>query len=88
MSRDWTGSFVYAWSIGTVCLVIALALLLVTPRPVRETQAPRPEPEPTFACLRQAPSPATRRAGGEVNYPRPASLGPVIDTGRCSRRQP
>lgn len=49
MSRDWTGSFVYAWSIGTVCLVIALALLLVTPRPVREREPARPEPEATFA---------------------------------------
>jgi MFS family permease len=33
MSRDWTGSFVYAWVVGTICLGFALALLLITPRP-------------------------------------------------------
>lgn len=49
MSRDWTGSFVYAWLIGTLCLAIAFCLLLITPRPVRNPEAPRPEPAPTFA---------------------------------------
>jgi MFS family permease len=49
MSRDWTGSFVYAWLIGTACLLIAMALLLFTPRPERKTDAAHAEPAPTFA---------------------------------------
>ena len=49
MSRDWTGSFVYAWLIGTFCLAIAFALLLITPRPARNPEASRAEPAATFA---------------------------------------
>jgi len=49
MSRDWTGSFVYAWLIGVLCLAIAVALLLITPRPVRQPEASHTEPAPTFA---------------------------------------
>ena len=47
MSRDWTGSFVYAWMGGVVCLAIAFALLLFTPRPVRRVESTR---EPAATC--------------------------------------
>jgi hypothetical protein len=34
MAHDWTGTFVYAWIVGTACLGIATLLLLITPKPV------------------------------------------------------
>lgn len=43
MSRDWTGSFVYAWICGTLLLLIAFFLLLTTPRPLRKPQEAEPE---------------------------------------------
>jgi uncharacterized membrane protein YfcA len=49
MSRDWTGSFVYAWICGTLLLVVAFFLLLTTPRPLRKPQAVEPEPAASFA---------------------------------------
>jgi hypothetical protein len=48
MSRDWTGSFVYAWIAGTALLVAAFFLLLTTPRPQRRPQPAEPEPAATF----------------------------------------
>jgi MFS family permease len=48
MSRDWTGSFVYAWLAGTALLAVAFALLLVTPRPVRKPEPSSPEPAAAF----------------------------------------
>jgi cyanate permease len=39
ISRDMTGSFVYAWVAGTVLLVVALVLLLVTPAPAHRIRA-------------------------------------------------
>jgi MFS family permease len=48
MSRDWTGSFVYAWIAGTALLAVAFFLLLTTPRPQRRPQPAEPEPAATF----------------------------------------
>jgi MFS family permease len=49
MSRDWTGSFVYAWIAGTALLAAAFFLLLTTPRPQRRPQPAEPEPAATLA---------------------------------------
>jgi MFS family permease len=43
MSRDWTGSFVYAWICGTLLLALAFVLLLTTPRPLGKPEAAEPE---------------------------------------------
>ena len=46
MTRDWTGSFVYAWIVGTICLGIAAILLLSTPPPVKKRAPAVTEVEP------------------------------------------
>jgi MFS family permease len=48
ISRDVTGSFVYAWVAGTVLLVVAMALLFVTPRPAHRI---RPRAESAAAAV-------------------------------------
>jgi MFS family permease len=47
ISHDWTGSFIYAWLIGTLLLVIAFFLLLITPRPGARPEAPARMPAAT-----------------------------------------
>jgi predicted MFS family arabinose efflux permease len=44
--RDSTGSFVYPWIVGTVCLLVAAILLLSTSRPQRGSQTTAAEVEP------------------------------------------